>query len=138
MSNSLAIPWTVAHPVPLWNFPAKNTGVGYYLLLQGIFPTKGSEKPCLNNRLQVKDSEINKNISDKKQAFEHYAIFKFHLFVSFPFCYYWNREYDHQRRKYDTYYQTLYNICTIYEYRHVFLILPNRSLHINICICTRI
>ena len=72
----------------LWNFPAKNTGVGCHLLLQGIFPTKGSEQPCLNNRLQVKDSKVNKNVSDKKQAFEHNAIFRFHLFVSFPFCYY--------------------------------------------------
>ena len=24
-----------------WNFPGKNTGVGYHLLLQGIFPTQG-------------------------------------------------------------------------------------------------
>ena len=29
-----------------WDFPGKNTGVGCHLLLQGIFPTKGS-KPCL-------------------------------------------------------------------------------------------
>ena len=25
-----------------WNFPGKSTGVGCYLLLQGIFPTRGS------------------------------------------------------------------------------------------------
>ena len=25
-----------------WDFPGKNTGVGYHFLLQGIFPTKGS------------------------------------------------------------------------------------------------
>ena len=25
-----------------WNFPAKNTGVGCHFLLQGIFPTRGS------------------------------------------------------------------------------------------------
>ena len=24
-----------------WNFPDKNTGVGYHFLLQGIFPTQG-------------------------------------------------------------------------------------------------
>ena len=36
-------PWTVAtrllHP---WNFPGKNTEVGCHFLLQGIFPTQGS------------------------------------------------------------------------------------------------
>ena len=46
-----ATPWTVAHQVPLfpegfgsrgfgkWDFLGKNTGVGCYFLLQGIFPT---------------------------------------------------------------------------------------------------
>ena len=36
-------PWTVAHQAPLsMGFPAKNTGMGCYFLLQGIFPTQGS------------------------------------------------------------------------------------------------
>ena len=30
-----------------WNFPGKNTGVGCCALLQGIFPTEGSN-PCLS------------------------------------------------------------------------------------------
>ena len=30
----------------LWDFPIKNTGVGCHFLLQGIFPTQGSN-PCL-------------------------------------------------------------------------------------------
>ena len=30
----------------LWNFPGKNTGAGCHFLLQGIFPTQGSN-PCL-------------------------------------------------------------------------------------------
>ena len=29
-----------------WNFPGKNTGAGCHFLLQGIFPTQGSN-PCL-------------------------------------------------------------------------------------------
>ena len=29
-----------------WNYPGQNTGVGSYSLLQGIFPTQGSN-PCL-------------------------------------------------------------------------------------------
>ena len=29
-----------------WDFPSKNTGVGCHFLLQGIFPTQGSN-PCL-------------------------------------------------------------------------------------------
>ena len=44
-------PWTVAHQAPLpmelsrqeyWNSPGKNTRVGCHSLLQGIFPTQGS------------------------------------------------------------------------------------------------
>ena len=31
-----------------WNFPGKNTGVGCYFLLQGIFPTQGSNPHLLN------------------------------------------------------------------------------------------
>ena len=33
--------WTEARQAPLWDFPGKNTGVGCYALLQGIFPTQG-------------------------------------------------------------------------------------------------
>ena len=36
-------PWTVAHRLLCpWNFPGKNTGMGRHFLLQGIFPTQGS------------------------------------------------------------------------------------------------
>ena len=36
-------PWTVAHRIlHLWNFLGKSTGVGCHFLLQGIFPTQGS------------------------------------------------------------------------------------------------
>ena len=37
-------PWTVACTTLLcpWNFPGKSTGVGCHFLLQGIFPTQGS------------------------------------------------------------------------------------------------
>ena len=37
----------------LWNFPGKNTGVGCHFLLQGIFPTKGSN-PCLLSLLHCR------------------------------------------------------------------------------------
>ena len=38
-----ATPWTVVCQVPLsWNFPGKNNGLGCHFLLQGIFPTQGS------------------------------------------------------------------------------------------------
>ena len=40
-------PWTVVHQVLLpWDFPGRNTGVSCQFLLQGIFPTQGSN-PCL-------------------------------------------------------------------------------------------
>ena len=34
-------PWTAVHQAP-WNSPGKNSGVGCHFLLQGIFPTQGS------------------------------------------------------------------------------------------------
>ena len=50
-STLFAVPRTV-EPTKLprpWNFPGKNTGVGCHFLLQGIFPTQGSNLwlPCL-------------------------------------------------------------------------------------------
>ena len=45
-SDLFVTPWTVARQDPLFmGFPGKNTGVGCYFLLQGIFPTQGSSKP---------------------------------------------------------------------------------------------
>ena len=43
VSNSLGPHglWTARVFCP-WDFPGKNTGVGFYLLLKGIFPTQGS------------------------------------------------------------------------------------------------
>ena len=35
-----------------WDFPAKNTGAGGHFLLQGIFPTQGSN-PGLQNCRQI-------------------------------------------------------------------------------------
>ena len=41
MSDSFVTPWTVACQALLpWDFPGKNTGVGSYFLLQGLFPTQ--------------------------------------------------------------------------------------------------
>ena len=43
-----ATPWAVAHQAPLsMRFPGKNTGVGCHFLLQGIFPTQGSNPGLL-------------------------------------------------------------------------------------------
>ena len=42
-------PWTVAHQTPCpWDFPGKNTGVSCHFLLQGIFPTQGSNPRLLH------------------------------------------------------------------------------------------
>ena len=38
-----ATPWTVAYQAPPpWDSPGKNTGMGSHALLQGIFPTQGT------------------------------------------------------------------------------------------------
>ena len=41
--------WTVAHHVPLSvDFPGKNTGVDFHFLLQGLFPSQGSNPSFLH------------------------------------------------------------------------------------------
>ena len=35
-------PWTIAHQVSLWDSPGNNTRVGCQGILQGVFPTQGS------------------------------------------------------------------------------------------------
>ena len=51
MPNSLGPhglqPTRLLHP---WDFPGKNTGVGSHFLLQGIFPTQGSNLGLLHCR----------------------------------------------------------------------------------------
>ena len=51
MSCSFAAPWMVAARLFCpWDSPGKNTGVGCYSLLQGIFPTQGSKPGLLHCR----------------------------------------------------------------------------------------
>ena len=44
-----ATPWTIDHLCP-WDSPGKNAGVGCHFLLQGIFPTQGSNPGLLHCR----------------------------------------------------------------------------------------
>ena len=45
----LILLWPHGHQDPLsMNFPGKNTGVGWHFLLQGIFPTQGSNRHLLH------------------------------------------------------------------------------------------
>ena len=49
MSDSLHTPWTVATRLLCpWDFPGKSTGMGCHFLLQGIFPTQGSNPGFLH------------------------------------------------------------------------------------------
>ena len=46
-----ATPWTVAHQAPLSKgFSRQSTGVGCHFLLQGIFPTQGSNPGLPHSR----------------------------------------------------------------------------------------
>ena len=48
-----ATPWTVTYQAPCpWDFPGKSTGVGCHFLLQGTFPTQGSN-PALPHCRQM-------------------------------------------------------------------------------------
>ena len=51
MSDSFVTPWSVARQLLCpWDFPGKNTGVGCYFLLQGIFQTQASNQSLLHCR----------------------------------------------------------------------------------------
>ena len=51
-SNSLVTPWIVAHQhLCPWDFPGKNTGVGFHFPLQGIFLTQGSNPRLLHGQV---------------------------------------------------------------------------------------
>ena len=39
---------TLCDPLCPWNFPGKNTGVGWHFLLKGIFPMQGSNQHLLH------------------------------------------------------------------------------------------
>ena len=43
--------WSLPDSSGLWNFPGKNTGVYSHSLLQGIFPTQGTQVSCIAGRL---------------------------------------------------------------------------------------
>ena len=45
-----ATPWTVVRLLCPWDSPGKNTGVGCHFILQGIFPTQGSNLGLLHFR----------------------------------------------------------------------------------------
>ena len=43
--------WSLPDSSGLWNFPGKNTGVYSHSLLQGVFPTQGTQVSCIAGRL---------------------------------------------------------------------------------------
>ena len=47
VTSDSATLWTVAWLLHPWDFPGKNTGAGCRFLLQGIFPTQGSNISCI-------------------------------------------------------------------------------------------
>ena len=70
-------PWTVAaRLLSPWNSPGKNTGVGYHFLLQGIFPTQGSNPGPLHCR------QILYHLSHKGSLGKY--LYYYYFFNSFP------------------------------------------------------
>ena len=61
-----------ARQVPLpWDSPSKNTGVGYHFLLQGTFPTQGSNL-CLLHLLHWQVGSLPLVPPGKPQNMEHF------------------------------------------------------------------
>ena len=74
---TLVTPWTLASLLCPWDFPGKNTGMGYHTLLQGIFPTQG-----LNPRLlhwQVDSLPLTQLQSPPLSLLPENCWFAFHL-----------------------------------------------------------
>jgi len=70
VSDFFATPWTVAcQALCPWDLPGKNTGVGCHFLLQGIFPTQGSNLHLLHCRQSVnaQDKEIEAETDSKQE-----------------------------------------------------------------------
>ena len=71
-----ATPWTVAYQAPPFlGFPGKNTEVGCHFLLQGLFPTQGSNSGLphheqtldhLSHRIKQCSKEVRSRLTGKK------------------------------------------------------------------------
>ena len=74
-------PWTVATRLLCpWDFPGKNTGVDCHFLLQGIFPTQGSNPGLLHCRWMLYClSHQGSPISDQLCANENFSEILFYI-----------------------------------------------------------
>ena len=73
--------WTIACQAPLsMEFPGKNTGVGCHFLLQGIFPTQGSN-PHLHRRWLFYHWVTWEGPRKAKPNFTHSTILKYAFFI---------------------------------------------------------
>ncbi|MGE2757601.1 hypothetical protein, partial [Escherichia coli] len=52
-----------------WDFPGKNTGVGCHFLLQGIFPTQGSNPHLLHWQVDSLPLSHQGNLLQSKEVF---------------------------------------------------------------------
>ena len=85
-----ATPWTVARQgPPSMGFPGKNTGVGWHFLLQGIFPTQGSNLSTLLGRQILYHWATSKALCP--YAVQHILRAYFKNFLNLIFTVYWSR-----------------------------------------------
>ena len=76
-------PWSVTCQAPLsMGFPGKNTGVGCHFLLQGIFPTQGSNQGLLHRRQILYQLKPWGSLPKHKMGFIRWTmkIFSFQIF----------------------------------------------------------
>ena len=66
-------PWTAAHRLLCpWDFPGKDTGVGCHFLLQGIFPTQGSNSGLPHCRQAQADALTSAPPACRNEEFKFY------------------------------------------------------------------
>ena len=85
-------PWTVATSLCPWDFPGKITGVDCLFLLQGIFPTQGSNTGLLHCRQILKASNSFLNMHKPELClFWCYSLFKhLQLLLDWELFYTWS------------------------------------------------
>ena len=89
-----ATPWTVAHQAPLsMGFSRQHTGVGYHFLLQGIFPTQGSNPglPHCRQRLYPLSHQGGPRYGSFFAAFLTLGYFTSYLVFMLKFSIHWGR-----------------------------------------------
>ena len=88
-------PWTVGYRLlPPWDSPVKNTGMGCCFLLQGIFPTQGSNPGLPHCRQMQADALTSEPPRKSIVGFRLLQIYFVWAYLRFQVSWEWNLEFS--------------------------------------------